>query len=48
LAIADFDLFGWLKQQLSERTLDIEQKRLETITDLQEELPEDEVKVCFV
>jgi hypothetical protein len=44
LAIADFSLFGRLKQQLSERTLDSEENVLETITETLRKLPKDEVK----
>jgi hypothetical protein len=45
LAIADFSLFGRLKQQLSGRTLEIEENVLETITEILGELPKIEVKV---
>jgi hypothetical protein len=48
LAIADFYLFGRLKQQLSERTLDSEEKVFETITEILRELPKDEMKNVLV
>jgi hypothetical protein len=48
LAIADFDVFGRLKQQLSGRTLDSEENVLETITEILSELPKDQMKSAFV
>jgi hypothetical protein len=44
LTIADFDLFGWLKQQLSERTLDSEKNLFEIVIEILIGLPKDEVK----
>jgi hypothetical protein len=48
LAIADFYLFGRLKQQFSGRTLDNEENVLETITKILNEPPQEEVKSVFV
>jgi hypothetical protein len=48
LAIADFYLFGQLKQQLSRRTLNPEENVLETMTKILSELPKDEVKSAFL
>jgi hypothetical protein len=48
LDIADFYLFGRLKQQLSGMTLDNEENMLETITEILSELPKREVKSTFV
>jgi hypothetical protein len=39
LAIADFDLFDRLKQQLSGRTLDSEENVLKTVTEILSERP---------
>jgi hypothetical protein len=44
LAIADFDMFGHLKQELSGRTLEGEQNVLETVTEILNGLPKDEVR----
>jgi hypothetical protein len=48
LAIANFYLFGRLKQQLSGRILDSEENVLEMITEILSELPKDKVKRVFV
>jgi hypothetical protein len=48
LALADFDLFGWLKQQLSERTLDSEKNLFEMVIEILIDLPKDEMKSTFV
>jgi hypothetical protein len=47
LAIADFYLFSWLKQQLSGGTLDNESNVLERITEILSELRQNEVKRAF-
>jgi hypothetical protein len=47
VAIADFYVFGWLKQQFFGRTLDNEQILPETVTEILSELPKDEVKSVF-
>jgi hypothetical protein len=48
LAIADFDLFGRLKQQLSGRTLDSEKNVPETIAEILSDPPKDGVKNALV
>jgi hypothetical protein len=48
LAIAAFYLFGRLKQRLSEKTLDSEEKVLEAITEILSEPPKNEVKSAFL
>jgi hypothetical protein len=48
LAFADFYLFGQLKQQLIGRTLDHEQKVLETFTEVLSGPPKDEMKSVFL
>jgi hypothetical protein len=48
LAIADFYLFGRLKQQLSGGTLDSERNVLETVTEALRVLPKDVVKSAFL
>jgi hypothetical protein len=48
MVIADYDLFGRSKQQVSGKTLDCEENRLETITEILSELPKDEVKSVLV
>jgi hypothetical protein len=48
MPIAEFYLFGRLKQQFSGRTLECEKNLLETITEILSELPKDEVKSVFV
>jgi hypothetical protein len=45
LVIADFYLFGRLKQQLSRKTLESEENVLETITEILGKLRKYEVKV---
>jgi hypothetical protein len=48
LAITDFYLFEKLKRQVSGRTLDIEHNVLETVTEILNEFPKDEVKNAFL
>jgi hypothetical protein len=48
LAIADFYLLGWLKQQPSGRTLDSGENVLEVVAEILSELPKDEVKSLFM
>jgi hypothetical protein len=48
LIIADFDLFRWSKQQLSGRIVDSQQNLLETVTEILNELPKNEVKLYFL
>jgi hypothetical protein len=47
LDIADFYLFGRLKQQLYGRILDSDQNVPETITEIPKELPTDGMKNAF-
>jgi hypothetical protein len=48
LAIADFYLFGRLKQELFGRALDNEENVFDTITEILSELPKYQVKSVFV
>jgi cell division FtsZ-interacting protein ZapD len=48
LAIANFRLFGRLKQQLSGRTMKNEHNVLETVAEILGEFPKAEVKSAFL